>query len=294
MTAKKKKDHSDLSDELLDEILSDDLSSSEDDGLLDPELRAELEKADSESAESKPPSVPEDSGTIKIGSSKVVQHPKTAAYHYEKSISRRFDKVALREARSPSDVNLIQSENLKVAQEKMFELENEITRLRTENEKLVAAAEALRLENETLASQADSQAAKLTHLKEAIEQERETFEVSSKAKDRELKDLKVKMDEYERRLSKNIHKIRVRERELENRLELIKMENAALTRNKDEMLLDLKRQIDQLNMEIDNYRGKSQQLNKQVHNQHEVLRKTVKALRLALTMLEGQVDEEAG
>ncbi len=92
------------------------------------------------------------------------------------------------------------------------------------------------------------------------------------------------------RLSTNIQKIRVRERELENRLELVKMESQALVRNKDEIILDLKRQFDQLNMELDNYRSKGHDLNKQLTDKQDMLRRTVKALRIALSMLEG--DEE--
>jgi len=107
---------------------------------------------------------------------------------------------------------------------------------------------------------------------------------------RELDHLKGKNEDLELRISTNIQKIRVRERELENRLELVKMEGAALIRSKDEIILDLKRQIDQLGLELNNYRTKSQELNRMILDKQDILRRTVKALRLALTMLEG--DEE--
>ena len=64
-----------------------------------------------------------------------------------------------------------------------------------------------------------------------------------------------------------------------------------LIRNKDEMILEAKRQIDQLNMELTNYRNKNQELNRVTSDKQEMLRRTVKALRLALSMLEGE--EEA-
>ncbi|NJL25113.1 MAG: hypothetical protein HC902_08015 [Calothrix sp. SM1_5_4] len=98
----------------------------------------------------------------------------------------------------------------------------------------------------------------------------------------------AKNEELELRISTNIQKIRVRERELENRLELMKMENAALIRSKDELILELKRQIDQLNLELNNYRAKNQELNRLTTDKQEMLRRTVKALRLALSMLEGE------
>lgn len=289
MTAKKK--NKDLASELIDDILSSEDSSAQDDGLYPPEIEQEEKAEKNETA------------TVRLDESKVLDLPaaslqaEKSEVHTERSLRFHRDKYTVRSnagIRSATDAHLVQSENLKLAQEKIFELEDEISRLRTDNERLVAAGEALRSENDILSAEAETKGQKLHTLKETIEQERELFDVSSKAKDRDLKELRMKMAEYEQRLSSNIQKIRVRERELENRLELMRMESSALTRNKDEMLLDLKRQIDHLNMEIDNYRGKSQQLNKQIQDQQDTLRKTVKALRLALTMLEGQVDDEAG
>ncbi len=109
------------------------------------------------------------------------------------------------------------------------------------------------------------------------------------ARDRELSDMKLKIEEYEMRLTSNLQKIRVRERELENRLELVKMESAAVVRSKDELILELKRQLDQLTSEIENYRTKSQELNKQISDKQDLERRTVKALRLALSLLESGV-----
>jgi chromosome segregation ATPase len=67
-----------------------------------------------------------------------------------------------------------------------------------------------------------------------------------------------------------------------------------MVRTKDEMILELKRQIDQLGLELENYRNKAQDLGRQITEKQETLRRTVKALRLALTMLEGGQDEGSG
>jgi chromosome segregation ATPase len=188
------------------------------------------------------------------------------------------------------DSHLIQSENLRVAQKKIFELENEIERLRTSNEKLAAAGETLKQKVDHLSSDNENKTRKLEEIKDRLVTEKEVLEDSLKMRDRELNDLKTKMDEYELRISSNIQKIRVRERELENRLEISKMENAALIRNKDEIILDMKRQKDHLVNELENYRTKGQELHKQLNEKQETLRRTVKALRLALNLLEGNND----
>ncbi|MEQ1663853.1 MAG: hypothetical protein ABL927_00595 [Bdellovibrionales bacterium] len=191
-----------------------------------------------------------------------------------------------------SDAALIQSENLRVAQQRIFELEQEIERLRTENEQLAAAGETIRKRADELLADNEYKAEKLTELKERLESEKEILELAIRAKDRELNELNSKMAEYEMRLSTNLQKIRVRERELENRLELAKLESVAVMRSKDETILELKRQIDQFTNELENYRNKGQELNRQIGEKHETLRRTVKALRLALNMLEGSSSED--
>lgn len=193
-------------------------------------------------------------------------------------------------AMTSADASLAQAENLRIAQSRILELENEIERLRASNEQLAAAGETLRQRADENLAQVESVKNRYSNLEATADDERHLLQTNMQAKDKELQVLRTKVDEMEMRLSSNIQKIRVRERELENRLELVKMESQALLRSKDEMILDLKRKGDQLNMELDNYRNKGQELNRQMQEKQDLLRRTVKALRLALSMLEG--DEE--
>ena len=186
-----------------------------------------------------------------------------------------------------AETSLVQSENLRIAQRRIFELESEVDRLRQENEQLTAAGETLRLRSSESQAENESLNRKYDELKDQMKSEKEILEATIQAKDRETKNLKLKIEEYEMRLGASMQKVRMRERELENRLELLKMESTALVRAKDDAILDLKRQIDQLNIELENYRHKGQDLNRQINEKQETLKRTVKALRLALTMLEG-------
>ena len=54
----------------------------------------------------------------------------------------------------------------------------------------------------------------------------------------------------------------------------------AINQTKDEVVLDLKRQIDQLSLELDSFRNKGQELHQQLSEKREALQRTVKALRL--------------
>ena len=105
-------------------------------------------------------------------------------------------------------------------------------------------------------------------------------------KDAELSKAKAKLDDLDMRIKSDFRKIRVRERELENRLELVRGEKQALMRAKDEKILDLQRRLDQYKSELDLYRSKVQDLNKIMESQHDQMQKTVRALRIALVNLE--------
>lgn len=192
---------------------------------------------------------------------------------------------------SATEAVLAQSESLRVAQSRLLELEKEIERLRLQNEELAAAGETLRRRTDELTAANQKRESDYQNLQSTFAQEKEILLNSKEALQRDLAETRMKAEELELRISTNIQKIRVRERELENRLELVKMESAALIRSKDEMILELKRNIDQLNLELNNYRSKNQELNRQTTDKQEQLRRTVKALRLALSMLEGE--EEA-
>ncbi|NQZ01320.1 MAG: hypothetical protein HRT45_11715 [Bdellovibrionales bacterium] len=190
-------------------------------------------------------------------------------------------------ASSPAQVSLIQSENLRVAQQRILELEEEISRLRTDNEALAAAGETLKNVSDQSKSSLETLQRRMSEQAQNSKQEKSHLEQVVKSKQNQIDELEQKVSQMDMRLSSSIQKIRVRERELENRLELVKMENQALIRSKDEMILDLKRQIDQITIEIESYRNKGQELNQQLGQKQETLSRTVKALRLALSLLEG-------
>ncbi|MBX3022835.1 MAG: hypothetical protein KF799_14265 [Bdellovibrionales bacterium] len=194
-------------------------------------------------------------------------------------------------APTATEAALAQSESLRIAQSRILELENELERLRLQNEELAAAGETLRRRADELLTENSQREQDYAHALSTFEQEKHILTNTKEALQREIELLRRKGEELELRISNSVQKIRVRERELENRLELVKMESAALIRAKDEMILDLKRQMDQLNLELNNYRTKNQELNRLSNDKQEQLRRTVKALRLALSMLEGE--EEA-
>lgn len=202
---------------------------------------------------------------------------------------------SLRGARSGNvhtsmDASLQQAENLKIAQQRILDLEKENDRLRQENEEVSSAADIIRSRLEELSARITAQEREKAELQEAAQNEMMILKGNLHYKESEVAKARLKIDELEVRLRSDFKKIRIKERELENRLELARAEKSALVRAKDENILELKRKIDQQQSEIDNYREKLLELNKTIEANQEQFKRTVRALRLALSNLEATDD----
>lgn len=185
-----------------------------------------------------------------------------------------------------ADASLVQAENLKIAQNRILELEKEVERLRGENEELASAAEIIKTRSDEYHSRLGKVEKEKQEIEDSHRAELLVLKGNLQFKETEVAKARLKVEELETRLKNDFKKIRVKERELENRLELARAEKAALLRSKDEYILDLKRKIDQLQSELDNYRSKVLELNKTLDGNQEQFKRTVRALRLALTNLE--------
>ncbi len=185
-----------------------------------------------------------------------------------------------------ADASLLQADSLRVAQTRILDLEKEVEKLRAENEELASAGEIIKTRMDEYQGRINSLEKEKVEIEESHNSEVIVLKGNLQYKDSELAKAKVKIEELESRLKSDFKKIRVKERELENRLELSKAEKAALVRSKDEYILDLKRKVDHMQSELDNYRSKVLELNKTLESNQEQLKRTVRALRLALTNLE--------
>jgi chromosome segregation ATPase len=170
-------------------------------------------------------------------------------------------------------------------------LEKEVEKLRAENEELASAGDIVRTRMDEYAIRLTSLEKEKNELVESHQSEVLVLKGNLQYRESEVGKARIKIEELETRLKADFKKIRVKERELENRLELIRAEKTALVRSKDEYILDMKRKIDQLQSELDNYRGKVLELNKTLEANQEQFRRTVRALRLALSNLEVSKEE---
>jgi len=186
-----------------------------------------------------------------------------------------------------AEASLKQSESLRIAQTRISDLEHELERLRRENEKLASAGETLRRHSDELRARAENAEQERRESERIRDEERKVMRGQMSQKDRENIESRQRLEEAEGRLESNFKKIRVRERELEHRLEIMKMESATLVSTKDKMILELKRQLDQLTHENEYGKQKAQEAFSQYKGKQETIRRVVRALRIALTILEG-------
>ena len=191
-----------------------------------------------------------------------------------------------------AEMNLGQAENLKMAQEKILELERENEKLRMQNEELMSASEIIKERSDLLGIQLAELKNDRDGLEDSFKNEMIVLRNHLTRKDTELHKAQFKIEELESRLKFDMKKIRIRERELENRLELLRAEKNALMRNKDEQILDLRRKIDVIQMEVESYRQKCIDLNKQIESSQESFKRTTRALRLAMANLELQEEKK--
>lgn len=186
------------------------------------------------------------------------------------------------------DASLAQAESLKLAQQRILQLEKEVDRLRQENDDLATAAEIIKFRADELENKLVTSEQEKNEVHEQAHSEIMILKGNLQHRDSELAKARIKTEELETRLKSDFKKIRSKERELENRLELMRAEKQALIRAKDDHLLELQRKMDQMKAELDNYRVKISELNKSMDFQNEQIKRTVRTLRLALTNLDAK------
>ena len=184
-------------------------------------------------------------------------------------------------------ISLKQSENLRVAQERIIALEEEIDRLRKENEELISAGDIFRERIDKITIQNDNLKKSYEENREEFQEEKRTLMNTLNDQSREMDKVAIKNKELEKRLSNNIQQIRVRERELENRLELIKLDTQTLVREKDQYILDLKRQIDKIKIDLETQKNRYTETEQKLKGQKNQTRRATRGLQMALHILKG-------
>ena len=188
---------------------------------------------------------------------------------------------------SPLQMHLVQSESLKMAQEKISDLEEEIMSLRQKNEALSSAAEVLKENNESSKIKIEELKSDLSDEKARLKEEKEVLLSAIEEARNQILRLRNKNEELDKRISNNFHGIRQRENSLEGKIEILKMENSVLQKEKDKKILDLKKDILKLKSNLDSFHKKNHELNILNGKLKSSSHRAVSALRATIYNLEG-------
>jgi len=217
--------------------------------------------------------------------------PKASGFSADDFPTRAFGVV--KEVDEPASgrnplIDLKNADYIKFAQDKIKKLEKQLFELRSECEELARAGDHFKNLSEEKNQKIKAYEAKVEGLESLSKEEKDILQESMSSKDLRISTLQEKIENLENELGSKYSRIRERERDLEGRLEILKKEQHVVTKSKDEMLLKLKGQNESLKADIEKLRARSQKVTSHLHEKEDALRRTMKALKLSLTMLESQ------
>ena len=189
---------------------------------------------------------------------------------------------------SPLQMQLFQSKNLSLAQERVASLEEEIQELREDNEALVSAGDVLTEKVSQISIKNEDISRDILEQKEQFRSEKKILTVALRDSHKEKLKLEATIKELKNRLSKDLQNIRGRENTLEHRIEIIKMESSVLQAEKDKKILELQKKIHKVDNNIKQAHQKCRELEDKVKNLQESSSKTTAVLRATIHNLEGK------
>ena len=185
-------------------------------------------------------------------------------------------------------IDLKNADYIKFAQDKIKNLEKQLFDLRAECEELARAGDHFKNLADERGQKVKNLEAKVDELESLSSEEKKILQESLSSKDLRINTMQEHIENLEQELESRYNRVRVRERDLEGRLEILKKEQFAVAKSKDEMILKLKSQNEGIKSDLEKLRAQSQKVTSHLQDKEDALRRTMKALKLSLTMLESQ------
>lgn len=189
--------------------------------------------------------------------------------------------------RNPA-IDLKNADYIKFAQGKIKNLEKELSNLRIETQELAMAGSHFKALADEREQRNKSLEARISEVQSTAIEEKKILNAALEAKETKISLLLERVESLEVELESKYNRLRVRERELESRLEILKQEQDAVASSKDDLILRVKKQNNALVSDLERARAQSQKSSTQLQEKEDALRRTIKALKLSLTMLESQ------
>ncbi len=176
-------------------------------------------------------------------------------------------------------------EQVGLASKKALEDEAEYKKMVDQQETLHKKMELISRENEELRQRFSKDV-------KSREQEVQTKSDKLLLAERKCEIAEKKYEELKERVRKDIQQIRIHEKELEARLEILKRDSETLLAAKDRKLLEFKRKIDSLEYEMESLIEKEKAAQKKIGFWKERINRVLRALKLGTSLLESEEDME--
>lgn len=213
---------------------------------------------------------------INIMAPKRVESPVVVDHQLSQDVEMLKKYLMMRE----QDVSVL-STQLSYAKQELQKSEENIRRLQSLNEELF-------LQNEEYKRKQESQANEWSYASKTKDSEVEALREELKLKNERLQWLEERLQEsahqYEKlkeRVRLDIRKIRMREKELENKLEILKKDSETLITSREGKILELKRKIDLIEFNYDTLMDKNEQEKEKVRKANEKMEHILKMLKMA-------------
>ncbi len=126
-----------------------------------------------------------------------------------------------------------------------------------------------------------------------MEELRYQWRLSEEKKDmyeQRAKNAQKEIDRLSSKIHIDINKVKQREKDLENQLELVTMDSESKVKSRDMKILELKRKIDALEFNMENVAIREHKLKEDKVKTEERLEKIMKTLRGSIKLLEDDVE----
>lgn len=189
-------------------------------------------------------------------------------------------------------------------QDQLLRLKARLTQLREERQDLInlidehkKEVEVVARENLGLKAELDEAKIEINILRKRYTDEVDEVQYRLKVSEEKKTILEEKARHYQMELENlgqkvriDFNKVKQREKELEGQLELSKMDAQAQIQSRDEMIVELKRKIDQLEFNMENAHIREQKYREDKLKLEERVSKLMKTLRGSIRMLENDLD----
>lgn len=128
----------------------------------------------------------------------------------------------------------------------------------------------------------------LVQLKVELEQAKE----QQRSAERKLEETQIGHQELKERVRRDLQQIRIKEKEFEAKLEILKRDSETLLASKDKKMLEMKRKIDTLEYEMESLRQSGVDAQKKLQFWKERIDRVLRALKLSTTLLESEAEVE--